>query len=104
MENIALLTLGLIVFAAHFFSALFERTKIPDVLPLTIIGIIIGPIAGLVTPDHFGVVGPLLSSIALILMLFDGGSHLTLNTLKTTIQKCAGLLFYWSVDHLRVFY
>ena len=93
MENIALLTLGLIVFAAHFFSALFERTKIPDVLPLTIIGIIIGPIAGLVTPDHFGVVGPLLSSIALILMLFDGGSHLTLNTLKTTIQKCAGLLF-----------
>ena len=26
-------------------------------------------------------------------MLFDGGSHLTLNTLKTTIQKCAGLLF-----------
>ncbi len=92
MEHIALLVVGLIIFAAHFFTAVFERTKIPDVLPLTVIGIIIGPISGLVAPEDFGVVGPLLSAVALILMLFDGGSHLTLNTLKTTIMNSAGLL------------
>ena len=39
----SVLSVGLLVFIAHFFTALFEKTKVPDVLPLIIIGIIIGP-------------------------------------------------------------
>ena len=92
MEKLGLITLGLIIFAAHFFSALFEKTKIPDILPITIIGIILGPITGLLNPEDLGLMGPLLSSIALILMLFDGGSHLNINTLKTTLLDSANLL------------
>ena len=79
---------GLIIFAAHFFTALFERTRVPDVLPLIILGILVGPIFDIVSPDDFGHVGSLLSAVALTLMLFEGGSHLTLKTLKTSLKDC----------------
>ena len=88
MENIStfVFSVGLIIFAAHLFTALFERTRVPDVLPLIFIGILVGPIFKILAPVDFGYVGPLLSAIALTLMLFEGGSHLTLETLKTTIK------------------
>jgi len=88
METIStfVFSVGLIIFAAHFFTALFERTRVPDVLPLIFIGIIVGPLLGLLSPEDFGYVGPLLSAIALALMLFEGGSHLTLETLKSSLK------------------
>ena len=39
-SKIILLT-GLIIFISHFFTALFEKTRIPDVLLLIILGVII---------------------------------------------------------------
>ena len=88
MENIStfVFSVGLIIFAAHFFTALFERTRVPDVLPLIFIGILVGPIFGILEPEDFGYVGPLLSAVALALMLFEGGSHLTLETLQTSLK------------------
>ncbi|SVC80008.1 uncharacterized protein METZ01_LOCUS332862, partial [marine metagenome] len=41
---------------------------------------------GIVSPDDFGYVGPLLSAVALTLMLFEGGSHLKLETLKSSLK------------------
>ena len=88
METIStfVFSVGLIIFAAHFFTALFERTRVPDVLPLIFIGILIGPLLGILAPEDFGYVGPLLSAVALTLMLFEGGSHLTFETLKTSLK------------------
>ena len=88
MENIStfVFSVGLIIFAAHFFTALFERTRVPDVLPLILIGILIGPLFKLIGPEDFGYVGPLLSAVALTLMLFEGGSHLSLETLKSSLK------------------
>ena len=90
METISnfVFSVGLIIFAAHFFTALFEKTRVPDVLPLIFIGILIGPLFGILSPADFGYVGPLLSAVALVLMLFEGGSHLTLETLKTSLKDC----------------
>ena len=93
MEDLKLITIGLIIFASNLFSALFKKTKIPDVLPLTIIGIILGPISGILHPEEFGFIGEILGPIALILMLFDGGSHFQINTLKTTLLNSYKLLF-----------
>ena len=88
MENIStfVFLVGLIIFAAHFFTALFERTRVPDVLPLIFIGILVGPLFGILSPEDFGYMGPFLSAVALILMLFEGGSHLTLETLKSSLK------------------
>jgi len=79
-------SVGLIIFAAHLFTALFERTRVPDVLPLIFIGIFVGPIFGLLEPKDLGYIGQLLSAVALALMLFEGGSHLTLETLKSSLK------------------
>ena len=89
METIStfVFSVGLIIFAAHFFTALFERTRVPDVLPLIMIGMLIGPLFNIL-PNDFGYVGPLLSAVALVLMLFEGGSHLTIETLKTSLKDC----------------
>lgn len=88
METIStfVFSVGLIIFAAHFFTALFEKTRVPDVLPLIFIGILVGPLFGILSPNDFGYVGPLLSAVALTLMLFEGGSHLTLETLKNSLK------------------
>jgi cell volume regulation protein A len=85
----SVLSVGLLVFVAHFFTALFERTKVPDVLPLILIGIVIGPTGfNLVDESNFGNLGSILSAIALALMLFEGGSHLKFETLHSTLRDC----------------
>ena len=85
----SVLSVGLLVFVAHFFTALFERTKVPDVLPLILIGIVIGPTGfNFVDESNFGNLGSILSAIALALMLFEGGSHLTFETLRSTLRDC----------------
>ena len=88
METISnfVFSVGVIIFAAHLFTAIFERTRIPDVLPLIFIGILVGPVLKIISPNDFGYVGPLLSAVALTLMLFEGGSHLNLETLKKSFK------------------
>ena len=85
------LSVGLIIFLAHFFSSIFEKTKMPDVLPLIFIGILFSLLG--YKPEVFGLSGSILSSIALALMLFQGGSHLSFDILKKGIKKCLLLSF-----------
>ena len=56
---------GILVFLAHVFTGVFSRTRIPDVILLIALGICIGPVLGLVTPAHFGQVGPIFTTITL---------------------------------------
>ena len=89
MEQKALIILfvGLLIFGAHAFVALFKKTKIPDVLLLIIIGLLLGPIFKIVSPLDFGKVGPIFSAIALIVILFEGGLELNINHLKESLKS-----------------
>ena len=40
--------IGLLIFVSHLFAGIFEKKGIPDVLMLMIIGIILGPVLGIV--------------------------------------------------------
>ena len=73
LSNIILLV-GILVFVAHFLSQLFRKTNIPDVLMLMLLGILVGPALGLVSPSDFGKVGSVLSTIALVVILFESGT------------------------------
>jgi NhaP-type Na+/H+ or K+/H+ antiporter len=75
--------IGVLIFSAHLFTAVSERTKIPDVLLLMIVGIVVGPILGIVGSNYFGEFGFVITTIALIVILFDGGTHLRIESLKT---------------------
>ena len=93
MQDIApvIAIVGILVFLAHLFTAIFSRTRVPDVLLLIIIGICVGPILGLVSPSHFGTVGPILVTITLIIILFESGTALELVTLRTAIGGAIAL-------------
>lgn len=77
---------GALIFLAHFFTALFSRTRVPDVLLLTLIGLLIGPVLHLTTPASFGRVGPVFTTITLVLLLFEGGLDLGLDTLRKSLR------------------
>jgi potassium/hydrogen antiporter len=77
---------GLLVFLSHAFVALFEKTKVPDVLYLILIGLIIGPILGIVDQSDFGKVGPVFSTIALVVILFEGGMEISFDMLKNSFK------------------
>ncbi|MBU2530478.1 MAG: cation:proton antiporter [Elusimicrobia bacterium] len=80
--HIAIFSVGILVFLAHFFTKFFEKTRIPDVLMLVMIGLIIGPGLNLVSSKSFGQVGHIFSVIALIIILFESGLGLTFSNLK----------------------
>lgn len=69
-----LLALGLVYFLSHVASATFRRTNVPDVLVLTLAGIVVGPLFGWVRPEQFGDVGGVLTTIALTVILFESGT------------------------------
>lgn len=80
-----ILVIGMMVFLAHFLSLQFRKTNIPDVLILILIGIVIGPMLGIVTPADFGKVGSLIAAIALVVILFESGTSLDLSVLGETL-------------------
>jgi Na+:H+ antiporter len=82
---------GVIVFLAHFFTGVFSKTKIPDVLFLIAIGIFLGPVLTIVSPDQFGLVGPIFATITLIIILFECGTTLKLGTLRSALGGALGL-------------
>ena len=66
---VIIIMIGLLIFGAHLFNGLFKFTKIPNVLILLVIGIVVGPILGYIKEGHFGSVGPIFTSITLVLIL-----------------------------------
>lgn len=48
---ITILSIGLMVFFAHFLSFQFRKTNVSDVLILVLAGILLGPALGIVTPE-----------------------------------------------------
>ncbi len=80
-----ILALGILIFLSYFFSSLFEKTKVPDVLLLMILGIVAGPLLGVMSPEFFGGFGNVLTTLALIVILFEGGTTIDLKTLGQSI-------------------
>lgn len=82
---------GLLVFVAHWLSGIFSRTMLPDVLMLILIGLLIGPVLKIVTPAHFGAVGPVFVTVALVIILFEGGLGLRPEVLQRSMRGTMAL-------------
>ncbi|MFC1915347.1 cation:proton antiporter [Chloroflexota bacterium] len=93
MQDIApiIAFVGILVFLAHLFTAIFSRTRVPDVLLLIIIGICVGPVLGFVSPEQFGTAGSILTTITLIIILFESGTALELVTLRSAVGGAMAL-------------
>lgn len=74
---------GLLIFCAHLFSYWFRKKRIPDVLMLMGIGIVIGPVLGLVTADEdLEAIGPVFSYLTLVFIMLDSGIDMSIDSLR----------------------
>jgi cell volume regulation protein A len=76
--------LALLFFLGHALNWFFIKTKIPDLLILVVIGYILGPTLGMISPSDLGMAGSVLSTTALIVILYEGGIHLSAKDLLTS--------------------
>lgn len=74
--------LGLLIFCAHLFNAWFSAKRIPDVLLLMMIGILVGPVAGWISPEKLSGIGPVLAQLTLLFILFDSGTDMSLDLVR----------------------
>ena len=81
-----ILTLGTLVFAAHWFAEIFSRKRIPDVLLLMFIGIIIGPLLKIVDAEKLSTIGSVFGQLTLVILLFESGTELSFKTLADSIK------------------
>jgi NhaP-type Na+/H+ or K+/H+ antiporter len=88
---LTILAIGLLVFVGHVLADFFQRTKVPDVLILMFAGILLGPVFGIVEPADFGKVGPVFTTLALIIILFEGGIHLNIKQLGSAAGETLAL-------------
>ena len=86
----AILFIGLLLVLGHIFSSLFEKTRLPDVLPLMVLGMLMGPVLHLVDPQSFGQAGQIFTTLALIVVLFKSGLEFRILSLRGAVGQ--GLL------------
>jgi|GEM_PF-185330 len=83
----AILATGLFFFLAHLFDAFFQRTRIPDILLLTIVGALLGPIFHLIPEALIEQVGAFLSTLTLIVILTESGLNLDIKQLVRSASR-----------------
>ncbi len=81
-----ILAVGLLYFAGHLLTHFFERSKIPDVLLLIIIGIV-ARLTGLISVDEIGPAGNVFTQFALIIILFEGGLDIELASFVRSARR-----------------
>lgn len=86
-----IISIALLFFLGHALSWFFEKTKIPDLLILVAFGYLAGPVFGFIHASDFGKVGSVVSTIALIVILYEGGLHLSARELLSSSLPALGL-------------
>jgi len=73
--------LGGLIALAFVANQLFRRTRVPDVIVLMVTGLVLGPLLGLVSGSQFQPVTHAFGTLAVILILFEGGLGLELRSM-----------------------
>lgn len=87
----AIIGLGILYFVGHLLVHVFERTRVPDVLILIGFGILIGPVLGWLHPSDIGPAGDLLTTVALIVILFESGLEMDIRSLRDSANRAIKL-------------
>ncbi|ACF15095.1 sodium/hydrogen exchanger [Chloroherpeton thalassium ATCC 35110] len=94
--TIFLALLGGIIVLGFFGSFLFSKTKIPNPVILMLVGIILGPATHFVTSGTFMQIAPYFGTVALILIMFEGGLDLEFEVAISQFNTALflGLLYF----------
>lgn len=93
--TLALILAGAIIVIGFLSNYLLERTGLPDMLFLVVLGMLVGPATGLVNAGTIMGFAPYLAGLALVFILFDGGMtmniyHVFSQTARAVVLAAAG--------------
>jgi len=89
--TLALILGGSIIVIGFLGNFLFERTGFPDMLLLIILGMLLGPLTGLVDAASIMSLAPYLAALALVFILFDGGMAMNIYRVFSESPRAAVL-------------
>ncbi|NOY05266.1 MAG: hypothetical protein GXO82_01310 [Chlorobi bacterium] len=98
--------LGGIIVVGFLANLLFRLTKIPSVLLLIGIGVVLGPVTEIITSDLLVSIAPYIGTLALIIILFEGGLELDIVTVIKQAPRATlltVLVFVFSVASVFAF-
>ena len=81
---VLLLAASVVIILGVLGEAFFKKTGIPDILFLMVLGIIIGPVLGIIQPAAVLEIVPYFAAVALIIIMFDGGLNLHIGKVLKT--------------------
>lgn len=76
--TLAFFLAGTILLLGFIGDYLFKKTKVPDILILIFLGFLLGPLTRVIEPSSLLSIAPLFASLALLIILFNGGLNLNL--------------------------
>ncbi|MFP4045623.1 MAG: cation:proton antiporter [Candidatus Aenigmatarchaeota archaeon] len=76
--EVLFLSIASIVAIGFLADLVFRKTKFPDIVILLLLGVLVGPVFNLLPRENFTALMPFISSIALLMILFNGGLNLDL--------------------------
>lgn len=82
--HVVLLAAGVVIFSGVAGEAFFKKTGIPDVAFLMILGVVIGPLLGIIQPAAVTQIVPYFAALALIIIMYDGGLNLDFKQMVKT--------------------
>lgn len=85
--DLLLIAIAMIILIGYLGDALFRATRVPEILILMFIGILLVPIGHLVPIRYVEVLrlfAPLFGSIALVIIMFDGGRRIDFSSLTAS--------------------
>ena len=85
--NKLLLLISSTVLLCYISGIFYSKTKIPDIIWVLGFGIVLGPVLGFFDKDLFLYISPLMSTVALSVILFDAGINLDIALLMKSMLK-----------------
>lgn len=85
--NSILILVSSTLFLGWVSGLFYSRTKIPDIIWLLAFGILLGPVLNFFDSELFISLSPLMSIVALNIILFDAGINVDIKTIMQTMAK-----------------
>jgi cell volume regulation protein A len=91
--NSILILISSTLFLGYVSGLFYSRTKIPDIIWLLAFGILLGPVLNYFDSALFVTLSPMMSIVALCIILFDAGINVDVRAIMETMHKSVVLSF-----------
>jgi len=84
--------IGILLIIGFLADYLFRKTSIPDIIILISLGYLIGPVFRIVEPSELAPATQIIATLALVVILFDGGLNLDFDKILSTAHRAIFLV------------